>query len=96
MATGILGLCVEATDSDWGRSCEVVNLVILYIGSHGNWNNRDSAQLIPYLFQFLVLLSREQPKLMSIPEVMQKCDQVLASGRNVSAYGKESCEQELS
>lgn len=66
-------------------------LIIVYSGNHGNLTDidRGSAQLIPYLFQFLVLLSREQPKLMTIPEVMQRCDEVLASGRNVSTYGED-------
>lgn len=88
MTTDVFRLSVKATVSNRRRSCEV-SINYVYTGNHGNLADRGSAQLIPYLFQFLVLLSREQPKLMSIPEVMQRCDQVLASGRNVSTYGED-------
>ncbi|XP_019850343.1 PREDICTED: huntingtin-like isoform X2 [Amphimedon queenslandica] len=47
---------------------------------------KGGAQLVPHLFQFLVMLAHDQSKLITIPEVMQKCDSVMASGQNMISF----------
>jgi hypothetical protein len=47
---------------------------------------RDGEDLVPFLFQFLVLLAYDNSKLVSVPEVMQRCDSVMASGHSVDTF----------
>lgn len=47
---------------------------------------RGAEQIVPHLFQFLVLLANDSSKLTTIPTVIQKCDAVMASGHSVTTF----------
>ncbi|KAL5499651.1 hypothetical protein EMCRGX_G011104 [Ephydatia muelleri] len=47
---------------------------------------RGAEQIVPHLFQFLVLLANDSSKLTTIPQVIQKCDAVMASGHSVTTF----------
>ena len=52
---------------------------------------RDSHELIPSIFHFLVLLSYEQyhsKSIISMPKIIQLADGIMASGLNPTSHGE--------
>jgi huntingtin len=66
-----------------GTFLDSVNLIVNLMESG---SVKGGAQLVPHLFQFLVMLAHDQSKKVSIPEVMQKCDAVMASNQNMTSF----------
>jgi hypothetical protein len=52
---------------------------------------RNSDQLIPHMFNFLVLLSYERyhsKTIVQIPKIIQLCDGIMASGQDPATHGQ--------
>ena len=55
---------------------------------------RDAGDIIPSMFQFLILLSygRHNVKaIVTVPEIIQLCDGIMASGEMALSHGKVLC-----